>query len=135
MSKSYNNTIPLFDDPRKLRKRIMGINTDSKTLEDPKDPDNCAVFDLFRLFADEAQQQELASRYRAGGMGYGDAKQALFDAAMHYFGPSFERRARLQESPDDVEDILRQGARRARTKAQEVVERVRSACGLSARPC
>ena len=135
MSKSYNNTIPLFDDPRKLRKRIMGIKTDSKTLEDPKDPDNCAVFDLFRLFADEAQQQELASRYRAGGMGYGDAKQALFDAAMHYFGPSFERRARLQESPDDVEDILRQGARRARTKAQEVVERVRSACGLSARPC
>ena len=135
MSNSYNNTIPLFDDPRKLRKRIMGIKTDSKTLEDPKDPDNCAVFDLFRLFADEAQQQELASRYRAGGMGYGDAKQALFDAAMHYFGPSFERRARLQESPDDVEDILRQGARRARTKAQEVVERVRSACGLSARPC
>ena len=135
MSKSYNNTIPLFDSPKKLRKRIMGIKTDSKALEDPKDPETCAVFDLFRLFADESQQQELAARYRAGGMGYGDAKQALYDAAMHYFGPSFERRAHLENSPDDVEDILRQGARRARAKAQEVLQRVRSACGLAARPC
>ena len=135
MSKSYNNTIPLFDTPKKLRKRIMGIKTDSTALEDPKNPETCAVFDLFCLFASEQQQQELAAKYRAGGMGYGEAKQALYDAAMSYFGPAFERRAQLEASPDMVEDILRAGAHKARAKAQEVVERVRSACGLSARPC
>lgn len=134
MSKSYNNTIPIFETPKALRKKIMSIRTDSTPLEEPKDPDTCAVFDLYRLFATETQQAALADRYRAGGMGYGEAKQALYDASMAYFADAFERRARLEADPDTVENILKEGARRARRKAQEVLERVRTACGLSARP-
>ncbi len=134
MSKSYNNTIPLFETPKKLKKIINKIVTDSKGLEDTKDPDTCAVFDLFKLFADETQQQQLADRYRAGGMGYGEAKGALYEAAMESFGPAFEKRAELESRPDDVEDILQAGASRAREKAQEVIARVRTACGLTAKP-
>lgn len=134
MSKSYNNTIPIFDTPKRLKKLINKIVTDSKAVEDPKDPETCAVFDLFRLFGSDQQQQELAERYRAGGMGYGEAKGALHAAAMQYFGPAFERRADLEKRPDDVEDILQSGARRARAKAQEVVERARAACGLKRTP-
>ncbi len=134
MSKSYNNTIPIFETPKKLRKLIMSIKTDSTPMEAPKNPETCSVFELYRLFAAPEEQQTLADRYRAGGMGYGEAKEALYQAAMSHFGESFERRARLETSPDEVEDILKQGARRARTKAIEVVERVRSACGLAAKP-
>ena len=133
MSKSYNNTIPIFDTPKKLRKTIMSIQTDSTPMESPKNPDGCAVFQLFKLFATAEQQTALADRYRAGGMGYGEAKEALYQSAMNYFGEAFERRSRLETSPDDVEDILMQGARRARTKAAEVLERSRAACGLTAR--
>ena len=134
MSKSYNNTIPIFETPKKLRKIIMSIKTDSTPMEAPKNPETCSVFDLYRLFASPAEQQSLADRYRAGGMGYGEAKEALYQSAMNHFGESFERRARLEASPDEVEDVLRHGARRARAKAREVVERVRIACGLAAKP-
>ncbi len=134
MSKSYNNTIPIFETPKKLRKIIMSIQTDSTPIESPKDPDGCSVFQLFKLFSTPEQQNSLADRYRAGDMGYGEAKEALYQAAMSHFGDAFERRTRLEASPDEVEDILKQGARRARAKAVEVLERVRSACGLLARP-
>ena len=130
MSKSYNNTIPIFETPKRLKKLINRIKTDSLGVEDPKNPDECAVFDLYRLFASPEEQQALAERYKAGGMGYGEAKAMVHEAAMQYFGEAFERRADLESRPDDVEDILRQGARTARAKAVEVVERVRSACGL-----
>ena len=112
----------------------MSIQTDSMPMEAAKSPEGCAVFQLFKLFASPEQQLALADRYRAGGMGYGEAKDALYQAAMNYFGESFERRSRLETSPDDVEDILKQGARRARAKAVEVLERTRTACGLRARP-
>ena len=131
MSKSYGNTIPIFETPKRLRKKIMSIKTDSTAVEDPKDPDTCAVFDLYRLFANEQQQSELADRYRAGGMGYGDAKQTLYDAAMEYFGPAFQRRAELEKNPSEVEDILQAGAAVARAKGREVLDRCRSACGLA----
>lgn len=134
MSKSYNNTIPLFDTPKKLKKLINKIKTDSTPLEDPKNPDTCPVFDLYKLFATPEQQADLAGKYRAGGMGYGEAKSTLHDAAMEYFGPAFERRAELESRPDDVEDILAAGAAKARAKAQEVVERCRTACGLRGKP-
>ena len=133
MSKSYGNTIELFDEPKKLRKRLMSIKTDSTPVEAPKDPEACSVFTLYKLFANETQQAELAARYRAGGMGYGDAKQALFEAADAYFGPARERRHQLVADPKTVEDILQTGAKRARAKAQEVLNRAREACGLSAR--
>ena len=131
MSKSYNNTIELFQTPKKQRKRLMSIKTDSTPLEDPKDPGNCAVFTLYKLFADEAQQNALADKYRAGGMGYGEAKQTLHDAAMDYFAEARSRREELEQSPDTVEDILQDGARRAREKAKEVLDRARKACGLT----
>ncbi len=133
MSKSYNNTIPIFETPKRLKKLINRIRTDSTAVEDPKDPDSCAVFDLFRLFAGEEEQTALAERYRAGGMGYGEAKGQLFDSAMNYFGAAFERRSDLEQRPDDVEDILQAGAARAREKAAEVVARAKQACGLSRR--
>lgn len=130
MSKSYGNTIELFEEPKPLRKKIMSIKTDSTPMEAPKDPDHCHIFALFRLFASEAEQAALAARYRAGGMGYGEAKQALYDQASAHFAPARERRAELAADPHTLDDILAAGANRAREKARTVLERVRSACGL-----
>ena len=132
MSKSYGNTIELFQPDKKIRKRIMSIKTDSAALEDPKDPAGCLVFTLYQLFANQEQQDALADRYRAGGMGYGEAKQSLYEAAMEYFAPARERREQLVANADQVEDILQAGAARAREKAREVLDRVRTACGLAA---
>jgi len=134
MSKSYNNTIPLFETPKKLKKIINKIVTDSAALEDAKVPETCAVFDLYKLFTTQQQQDALAAKYRAGGMGYGEAKNALHEAAMEMFGASFEKRADLEQRPDDVEDILQAGAQKARAKAQQVMARVREACGLQRLP-
>ncbi|MCA9012001.1 MAG: tryptophan--tRNA ligase [Planctomycetaceae bacterium] len=134
MSKSYGNTIPIFETPKKLRKTIMSIKTDSTPMESPKNPEACSVYELYKLFAGPEEQAILAERYRGGGMGYGEAKESLYQAAMSHFGAAFERRTQLESSPDVVEDILREGAHRARAKAREVVERVRSACGLLAKP-
>ena len=135
MSKSYGNTIELFDDAKKLRKRIMSVKTDSTPVEAPKNPETCAVFTLYKLFASEAQQVSLAERYRAGGMGYGEAKQALFEAADAFIGSARERREKLAADASYVEDVLQAGARRARAraKAQEVLDRAREACGLNKR--
>lgn len=133
MSKSYDNVIELFLPPKKLRKKIMSIKTDSKTVEEPKDPETCAVFTLYKLFADEAQQADLAERYRAGGMGYGEAKETLYQAALAYFAEARERREKLEKAPDTVEDILQAGAKTARAKAQVVLDRARKACGLGVR--
>lgn len=133
MSKSYGNTIEVFMPEKKLRKRIMSIKTDSTPVEDPKDPDTCSVFTLYKLFSSAEQQAELADRYRAGGMGYGEAKQTLFEAAMDYFGPAFEKRKEIEADPGYVEQVLTQGAETARKKAIEVLDRARTACGLLAR--
>lgn len=133
MSKSYNNTIDVFEDPKKLRKKIMSIKTDSKGVEESKDPETCSVFTLYKLFANDEQQAALAAKYRAGGMGYGEAKQALYDEAMAVFGPAFERRAQLAAHPDTVRDILREGAKKARAKAAQVLDKARAACGLGGR--
>ena len=131
MSKSYGNTIEIFEDEKPLRKKIMSIKTDSLPVEAPKNPDTCSVFSLYQLFSSPEQQKSLADRYRAGGMGYGEAKQALFDAAMAYFSGPRAKRAELLANPSYVEDVLQAGAKKARAKAQEVLQRVRSACGLN----
>lgn len=133
MSKSYGNAIEVFLPPKRLRKKIMSIKTDSTPLEEPKDPERCSVFTLYKLFGDERQQSALADRYRAGGMGYGEAKQTLYDAAMAYFASARQRRDELLKDFDQVEQVLQAGARRAREKGGEVLDRVRTACGLSAR--
>ena len=134
MSKSYGNTIEIFDEPKKLKKKVNGIKTDSKTVEERKDPETDSVFALYKLFATPEQQAALAERYRAGGMGYGEAKSALYDVAMEHFAVARERREKLAADPDGLEGVLREGAAKARAKAQEVVQRMRSAVGLSAGP-
>jgi tryptophanyl-tRNA synthetase len=130
MSKSYNNTIDVFEAEKKLRKKIMAIKTDSTPVEAPKTPETCSVFTLYRLFATPEQQSALAERYRAGGMGYGEAKQALFEIAWDHFAAARARRDQLVANPDTVHEILREGTRKARTKAGEVLARARAACGL-----
>ena len=133
MSKSYGNTIEIFEAEKPLRKKIMSIKTDSTPMEAPKNPDTCSVFALYQLFATPEQQAALADRYRAGGMGYGEAKQAVFEAAMSYFADARARRVELANNPSQVEDILRAGAKKARVKGQMVLQRVREACGLGPR--
>src|SRR5262249_36542680 len=125
MSKSYGNTIEIFAEGKPLKKTVMGIVTDSSTVADPKDPAKCTVFALYRLFASEEEKAALAARYRAGGMGYGEAKQALLEKIDKFFGPARERRKELAKSPATVEDVLREGARRARTEAQKTMALVR----------
>src|SRR5438270_13499984 len=100
MSKSYGNTIDIFAEGKPLKKTVMGIVTDSTTVADPKDPDRCNVFALYSLFADEAEKAALAARYRAGGMGYGEAKQALLEKIDTHFRPARERRAELARNPE-----------------------------------
>ena len=130
MSKSYNNTIEIFGDEKKIRKKIMSIQTDSKGMEEPKDPDSCNIFALYKLFASPAQQQEMAERYRAGNYGYGHAKQALFDAYMDFFAPMRKRREELEKNPDYIESVLKSGAEKARELACATMREVRKAVGL-----
>ncbi len=131
MSKSYNNHLELFGDVKELRSRIMRIVTDSKSLADPKDPETCTVFRLYRLFAAPADARAMAERYRAGGYGYGDAKKALFEAMQNALAPFRRRRAELSENLDGVEAVLRKGAERARTAARETLDKARIAMGLA----
>ena len=131
MSKSYDNTIEIFLPPKKLRKKIMSIVTDSKGVDDPKDPETCNVFGLYKLFADPTQQAELAARYRAGGLGYGHAKQALFDVVDAQLEEARRRYEHLKAHPNEVIKVLDQGAERARITARATLDRVRSASGLS----
>lgn len=130
MSKSYGNTIDLFGDPKAMRKRIMGIKTDSTPVDEPKNPETCTVFALLKLMAPPAEVAEWERRYRAPGMGYGEAKKRLAELYEERFGPHREHRAWWAARPDDVEDMLRTSAARARGVAQEVMADVRDACGL-----
>ncbi len=130
MSKSYGNTIEIFGDLKQAKKRIMSIVTDSKSLEDPKDPDTCNVYKLFKLFATPEQQADLAARYRAGGMGYGTAKKELAELFEAHFAPMRAKREELAANPDYVESVLQQGAEKARGLARETVRKARKAVGL-----
>jgi len=130
MSKSYGNTIDIFDDPKSARKRIMSIKTDSTPVEDPKNPDRCNVFAILRLLAGPEETAQWAERYRQGGMGYGEAKKRVAELFEERFGPTRERRAKLAADAPYVEDVLADGGRRARRVAQTVMEDVRAACGI-----
>lgn len=130
MSKSYNNTVPLFEEEKRLRKIIMSLKTDSTPVEAPKDPENSTIIALYRLVAGEKEAEAMADSFRTGGVGYGQYKQQLFEAIWELFRPARERRAALAADPGAVEAILRCGAARAREKAREVLDRVRRACGL-----
>ena len=130
MSKSYNNTLEIFEDPQAQRKRIMRIVTDSRPMEQPKEPESDHLFQLFSLVASDAAREEMAALYRRGGFGYGQVKQALADAAEQYFAEARARRAELAAQPQRITEILADGASRARRKAGEVLARAKKACGL-----
>lgn len=130
MSKSYDNTIPLFGDEKPLKKKIMSIVTDSTPVESPKDPTNSTIVALYRLFSSEADVAKLEEDFRAGGFGYGEFKKRLFEALWEYFRPMRERRANLAADPAYLETVLRSGAERARSVAAQTMTRVREAVGL-----
>ena len=130
MSKSYNNAIEIFGEGKPIRKKFMSIITDSTPMEAPKNPDSCNVYKLYKLMATPEEQAALRERYLAGGMGYGHAKQALYEKYDEYFREARERRKELAANPKLVEDILQDGASRARKVALDTLNKVRAAVGL-----
>lgn len=130
MSKSYNNHIPLFIPEKKLRKMINRIVTNSQGVEEPKDPDTCNVFALYKLFADRKEQDALAARYRSGGMGWGQAKAELFEKLNAVIAPMREKYDELMDDKSRIDRILAQGAEKARGIASGTVRRLRKAVGV-----
>ncbi len=130
MSKSYNNTVEIFGDLKEARQRIMRIVTDSKTVEDSKDPAACNVYSLYRLFATPEERAEMEARYRNGGLGYGEVKKALYEKFAAHFEPYRQRRAELQRDMGYVESVLKRGADRAREEASRTLKNARRAVGL-----
>jgi tryptophanyl-tRNA synthetase len=131
MSKSYNNTIEIFEDAKAMQKKVMRITTDSRPMEQPKpDFENDHLYQLYSLFASDAQRSEMAELYQRGNFGYGQVKTALADIAEQYFAPFRTKRAELAADATKVQAILADGATRARKKASEVLLRAQKACGV-----
>ena len=130
MSKSYGNTIELFEPVKDVKKKVMRIQTDSRPLEEPKDPDSDHLYQLFSLFASPEKTQAMAEIYRKGGFGYGMVKKELAELAEQHFAEARERRAELEAKPERVREILADGASKARKKAAEVLLRAQKACGV-----
>ncbi len=132
MSKSSdnNNTIEMFAAKKQLEKSVMRIVTDSKTVEEPKDPEENTVYQLYHLVASSEEAAAMAERFRAGGYGYGDAKKELLARILEYFGPLREKREDLAKDKEIVTDVLADGAKRARAVADRTLERVHKAVGI-----
>lgn len=130
MSKSYGNTIDIFAPEKALRKRVMSIVTDSTPMEAPKDPAGSMIVALYRLFATKDEVRRMEDEFRAGGVGYGHFKQRLFDAMWDFYAPMRARREEIVARPGYVDEVLAEGAARARAVAQETLERVWKAVGL-----
>ena len=129
MSKSYNNDIDIFLTDKKLRKQIMGIKTDSTPIEEPKEAENCNVFNLYKLIATNEQTSILKEKYVAGHFGYGDAKQELFEVICDKFSNEREKFNHLMENTDIIEQELQKGAEKAKVIAKGVLKRVRQNIG------
>jgi len=130
MSKSYGNTIEIFEPENSVKKKIMKIVTDSVPVEEPKDPDKCNVFALLRLVASDEELCEWENKYRAGGVGYGQAKKRLAELMIEYFRPYRQKRTELENNMDYVKEVLASGAERAKAVAGETLEKARNAVGL-----
>lgn len=130
MSKSYNNTIPLFTEEKALRKIIMKIVTNSQSVEEPKDPDTCSVFALYKHFGSEEQISELRNRYTSGGMGWGHAKQELFEVMNASLKPMRENYNYLMLHQDYINDVLTSGSAHARELAAEKIRHLRTIIGM-----
>jgi tryptophanyl-tRNA synthetase len=130
MSKSYNNTIEIFDAPAMIRKKAKKIVTDSTPVEAPKNPDTCLLFNLFKLFAAPEELAEVERRYREGGIGYGEVKSRLAEAMIARFAPARQQRADWLAHPERVAEVRTAAAARARVTARIVLDRARNACGV-----
>ena len=130
MSKSYNNTLPIFGEEKQLRKTVMRIVTDSAAVEEPKPTEGSVILELYRLFASADDYGQMVADFKAGGTGYGDFKKRLWEAYWEFFAPMRDRREELLEHPDYVDQVLAEGAGRAREEAERVLARVRKAVGL-----
>lgn len=130
MSKSYGNVVDVFLPKKQLKKQIMGIQTDSTPLEDPKDPNTCNVFALYKLLATDEQAKQLAEKYRGGNFGYGHAKTALLELILEEFGSAREKFDHYIENPEEVFSALKMGAEKARPIAQATLNRVRNKLGF-----
>lgn len=131
MSKSYNNGIePFGSSDKELKTQTMAIVSDSKGLEDIKDPSTSNIVALFKLFASPTELADMESKFRAGGYGYGHAKMALLDKIHEHFDPMRARYTELIKNHDELEKILHRGAEKAAVRASAVLKRVRAACGL-----
>src|SRR5262249_26463556 len=131
MSKSYGNTVEIFGEEKMLRKKVMGIKMDSRTPQEPKpDAEQNLALQLLKLVAPAEAAADYENRLRAGGLGYGDLKKALFDFYGTYLEPARRKRAELAVNLDYVTQVLAQGAERARTVARKTLGRARLAAGL-----
>lgn len=130
MSKSYNNTIPMFAPEKQLRKLVMSIVTNSQTIEEPKDPDTCSIFSLYKNFATPEQIEALRKRYLEGGMGWGHAKQELFEVMNAHLSPIRERYNELMAEPSVIHSALREGGKKARILAEQKIVQLRRIIGM-----
>ncbi len=130
MSKSYGNTIAIFGAEKEIKKTVMNIVTDCKGLEEPKDPDSCNVFAIYKLFATPEEIRTMRENYLGGNYGYGHAKKALFEKIWTHFEPMRKRRAELAADLGYVESVLAKNGERARAEAEKMLKRVREAVGL-----
>ena len=130
MSKSYGNVIPLLAPEKQFRKAVMKITTDSKSVDEKKDPETCSVFALYKCFAGKEEQQALAERYRAGGMGYGEAKQVCFETLNAELKGPREIYQQIRNDNTKLNGILESGRDKARVIARQVIDRVRGKVGL-----
>ncbi|KKP39199.1 MAG: tryptophanyl-tRNA synthetase, tryptophanyl-tRNA synthetase [Candidatus Peregrinibacteria bacterium GW2011_GWF2_33_10] len=130
MSKSYGNTIEMFAEEKVLKSQVMTIKTDSTPLESPKNPDTCNVFKLYKLLATESEIKLMRENYLKGGYGYGHAKTTLFEKILEYFQDAREKRKKLENNKNYVEEVLKKGALKARKVAEQTIKEVREKCGL-----
>jgi tryptophanyl-tRNA synthetase len=130
MSKSYGNTIELFEPEKSIKNKVMKIVTDSTPVEAPKNPDKCNVFALLKLFASVEEIKQWDEKYRKGGTGYGEAKKRLAELIVEYFRPYRQTRTELESNPDYVKQVLAKGAKRAKAIAQVTLMEARKAIGL-----
>jgi tryptophanyl-tRNA synthetase len=130
MSKSYNNTIELFAKEDEVRQQIFSIVTDSASVKEPKDPDSSILYAILKLFCDSEAQAYWADRFRSGGLGYREVKQAIFDLYMKQFEPMRRRREQLDQQPEYIGEVLKRGVEQARKGARPLLKRVREAVGI-----
>ncbi len=130
MSKSYGNTITIFDDEKKIKKAIMSIVTDSVEIDKPKDPDKSVLFAIYSLFLNKNEVEKLRDRFFSPGLRYGDVKKELFSAIMDYFSPYRIKRDELSQNKDYIKEVLKKGADKAYQVASVQLKKVRENLGI-----